>query len=89
MSHSGRVLTFSIYLSCCQIRLTDSHRPPCETPRMDLDKMTTAEVESLLRLLADMEREELVLLIHGSGPPVGSGRVGLQFNIQAGLTCLP
>jgi hypothetical protein len=28
---------------------------------MDLSKMTTAEVEALLRLLAEWEREELVL----------------------------
>jgi hypothetical protein len=30
---------------------------------MDFSKMTTAEVEALLRLLADMEREELELLM--------------------------
>jgi hypothetical protein len=30
---------------------------------MDLTKMTTAEVEALLRLQADMEREELALLM--------------------------
>ena len=30
---------------------------------MDLTKMTTAEVEALLRLLADMEREKLALLM--------------------------
>jgi hypothetical protein len=28
---------------------------------MDLSKMTTAEVEAMLRLLAEWEREELVL----------------------------
>ena len=31
---------------------------------MDLSKMTTAEVEALLRLLAEFEREELALLMH-------------------------
>jgi hypothetical protein len=30
---------------------------------MDLTNMTTAEVEALLRLLADMEREELELVM--------------------------
>ena len=30
---------------------------------MDMSKMTAAEVEALLRLLADMEREELELLM--------------------------
>ena len=30
---------------------------------MDLDKMTTAEVEALLRLLAEWEREALALLM--------------------------
>jgi hypothetical protein len=30
---------------------------------MDLDKMTCQEIEALLRLLADIEREELALLI--------------------------
>ena len=30
---------------------------------MDMSKMTTAEVEALLRLLAEWEREELELLI--------------------------
>lgn len=30
---------------------------------MDLDKLTTVEVEALLRLLADMERDELELVI--------------------------
>jgi hypothetical protein len=39
-----------------------THRPPCQTPRMDLDRMT-AEVEALLRLLAEWEREELALLM--------------------------
>jgi hypothetical protein len=53
----GRVLTISIYLSCCQIRLTDSPCPPCQTSRIDPDKMTTTEIEALVWLLADMERE--------------------------------
>ena len=30
-------------------------------PGMDLSKMTTAEVQAMLRLLAEWEREELVL----------------------------
>jgi len=30
---------------------------------MDLSKMTTSEAEALLRLLADMEREELELVM--------------------------
>ena len=30
---------------------------------MDLDKMTIAEVEALLRLLAEWEREEMAILM--------------------------
>jgi UDP-2,3-diacylglucosamine pyrophosphatase LpxH len=41
---------------------------------MDLDKMTTAEVEALLRLLADMEREELELVMLGRRMAEWEGR---------------
>jgi|GEM_PF-2670976 len=63
MSRIGCFPTFSIFLSCHQIYLTDPHRQPCQTPGMDLSKMTTSEAEALLRLLADMEREELELVM--------------------------
>ena len=36
---------------------------PCHPPSMDLTKMTTAEVEALLRLLSEWEREELELVM--------------------------
>ena len=36
---------------------------PCHPPSMDLTKMTTAEVEALLKLLAEWEREELELVL--------------------------
>jgi hypothetical protein len=45
------------------VNVTDScHLPPCHPRGMDLSKMTTAEVEALLRLLAEWEREELEML---------------------------
>ena len=43
--------------------MTDSHRPACHPPGMDLSKMTTAEVEALLRLQADWVGEEHTLLM--------------------------
>jgi len=39
-----------------QTRLTDPHRQPCQTPDMELSKMTRQEIEALLRLLAACER---------------------------------
>ena len=44
-------------------RQTDSQRPPCQTRGMDLSKMTTAEVEVLLRLLTESELRELMLMM--------------------------
>ena len=35
----------------------------CKILRMDLSHMTIAEIESLLRLLAELERQELALLM--------------------------
>ena len=46
-----------------QTSLTDPHHAPCHPRGMDLSKMTTAEVEALLRLLAEWEREELELIM--------------------------
>jgi hypothetical protein len=42
---------------------------------MDLSRMTTAEVEALLRLLADMEREELALLMRERREAEREGRL--------------
>jgi len=42
---------------------------------MDLSKMTTEEVEALLRLLADMEREELELVMRGRREAERLGRL--------------
>jgi hypothetical protein len=42
---------------------------------MDISKMTTAEVEALLRLLAEMEREELVLLMRERREAEREGRL--------------
>jgi hypothetical protein len=42
------ILAFSYIVDCCQTRLTDSTNPSCQTPGMDMSKMTTAEVEALL-----------------------------------------
>jgi hypothetical protein len=40
-----------------------AQRPPRQTPFMNLTHMTRQEIETLLRLLADMKREELTLLM--------------------------
>jgi hypothetical protein len=42
---------------------------------MDLSKMTTAEVEALLRLLAVMEREKLALLMRERQEAMWQGRL--------------
>jgi len=55
--------TFSLLLNTYQTRLTDRHCIPCQTRGMLLDKMTTAEVEVLLRLLVEIECEELELVM--------------------------
>lgn len=40
-----------------------AQRPPRQTPFLNLAHMTRQEIETLLRLLADMKREELTLLM--------------------------
>ena len=46
------------------VNVTDScHLPPCHLRGMDLCHMTRQEIEALLKMLAEMEREELELLI--------------------------
>jgi len=46
------------------VNVTDScHLPPCHPRGVDLSKMTLEEVQALLRLLAEFEREEMVLLM--------------------------
>ena len=59
----GRFRSFSIYLSSYQASLTDAQQPPCQTPGMDLSKMTRQEIEALLWLLAEFEWEEMELLM--------------------------
>ena len=63
ISRIGSASVLKHFLSCNQIYLTDSPRPPCHPPGMDLSKMTLEEVQALLRLLAEFEREELDLLM--------------------------
>ena len=46
-----------------QTRLTDPHSPQYHTSGIDLTRMITAEVEALLHLQADLEREELLLVM--------------------------
>ena len=55
--------TFSLLLNTYQTRLTDRHCIPCQTRGMDMSKMTRQEIEAMLRLLAEMEREELELIM--------------------------
>jgi hypothetical protein len=42
---------------------------------MNLSRMTTAEVEALLRLLAEMEREEMALLMRKMREAEREGRL--------------
>ena len=63
ISRIGSASVLKHSLSCNQIYLTDSPRPPCHPHGMDLSKMTLEEVQALLRLLAEFEREELELIM--------------------------
>jgi hypothetical protein len=46
-----------------QTCLTYRHRTPCQSRGMDMSRMTRREIETLLRLLAEMEREEFELIV--------------------------
>jgi hypothetical protein len=46
-----------------QPRPTECQCPLLQTPGMDLSKMTRQEIEALLKLLAEWERRELMLLM--------------------------
>ena len=46
-----------------RIRLTDYHCLQCHPPGMELSKMTLEEVQALLRLLAEFERDGMELLM--------------------------
>jgi hypothetical protein len=53
----------SIFLSSYQTRPTVPFKPPCQIHGMDMSKKTRHQIEAQLRLLADLEREELTLLM--------------------------
>ena len=63
MSWLGRFKSFIFFLYRCQNRLTDSPHPSCQTSRHGPVQDDPHEIEALLRLLADMEREELELVM--------------------------
>ena len=63
------------YIQGIQICLTDTHNLPCQTPGMDLSRMTRQEIEALLKMLADLEREELALLMQERRESERQGRL--------------
>jgi len=58
------------------VNVTDScHLPPCHPRGTDLSKMTLEEVQALLRLLAEFEREEMVLIMRERKEAEREGRL--------------
>ena len=45
-------------------KLTDRHSTTCQTRRMDKSNITSQEIESLLRLLAEFKRGQLKLIMY-------------------------
>lgn len=58
-----------------QTPLTDPPSPPCQTRGMDMIRMNRQEIEALLRLLAEWEREELNLLMQERREAEQEGRL--------------
>ena len=75
MSDSLHTRSFSILLSDYQIRLTDFRTRRARLTGMDLARMTITDVEALLRLLAEMERKELELIIRKRREAERQGRL--------------
>ena len=75
MSDSLHTRSFSILLSDYQICLTDFCTRRARLTGMDLARMTITDVEALLRLLAEMERKELELIIQERRESERQGRL--------------